>query len=253
MIASHPSSILETDENWGITRPRTLVDHAVDAIISAAARGHILPEDRISEPDLVSQLGISRVPIREALRLLESQGVVTSEPYKGIRLMKVTNERLDHIIDVRIALETLACRRAIEQGRIGPQERRELDGAIRGLRKAAADNDAYAFGLADTAFHRTLCGFARNPVTGFLWESLARQLTIIFGLATLGKSMKAIVAEHTMLRDVFLSGDVAATEAAVREHIFDQAHDIDIETVIAKRRSASTPTTKVSAKRRNRK
>ncbi len=47
---------------WGAARPRTLVDHAVDVILSAAARGLILPGDRVSEPELAAHLGMSRVP-----------------------------------------------------------------------------------------------------------------------------------------------------------------------------------------------
>src|SRR3546814_7824437 len=100
-------------------RPQTLVDHAVPAIISEAARGVILPGDRIVESELAKALKISRVPIREALRILESQGVVTSEPYKGIRLMPVTRERLDQILEVRVALEIIATRSAIAAGQIG--------------------------------------------------------------------------------------------------------------------------------------
>ena len=94
----------EKAARWEATRPTTMVDHAVSAIISGASRGVILPGDRIVEADLVKALGISRVPIREALRILESQGVVTSSPYKGIRLMDVTHEVLEQILDVRSTL-----------------------------------------------------------------------------------------------------------------------------------------------------
>ena len=82
---------------WEATRPTTMVDHAVSAIISGASRGVILPGDRIVEADLVKALGISRVPIREALRILESQGVVINEPFKGSRLTPVTWERIDNL------------------------------------------------------------------------------------------------------------------------------------------------------------
>ncbi|MCS5874512.1 GntR family transcriptional regulator [Klebsiella pneumoniae subsp. pneumoniae] len=59
---------------WTPLRARTLVDDAVDAIVAAAARGMLLPGDRIVETDIASKLNISRIPVREALRLLESQG-----------------------------------------------------------------------------------------------------------------------------------------------------------------------------------
>jgi DNA-binding GntR family transcriptional regulator len=108
------------------SRPRTLVDAVVDALIEAAARGSILPGDRVVEPEIARKLGVSRVPVREALRLLESQGVVSSEPYKGIRLMPFTPERLDNLIEARVALETTAAARAIRTGRNGEGELAQL-------------------------------------------------------------------------------------------------------------------------------
>lgn len=86
---------LRTSPTWEPVRPRTLVDQAVEAIVAGAARGVILPGDRIVEADLARALGMSRVPVREALRLLESQGLVSSAPYKGIRLTPVTRARLN--------------------------------------------------------------------------------------------------------------------------------------------------------------
>lgn len=222
---------------WGAARPRTLVDHAVDEILSAASRGLILPGDRISEPELANHLGMSRVPIREALRILESQGVVTSEPYKGIRLMEVSTERLEQIIDVRVAIESLAACRAIEAGRNGAAEIAELEAAIDELALMAERKDPYRFAMADTAFHRTLCGFARNPVLDGVWESIARQLTVLFGLSTVGKPMATIVDEHRDLAAVFASGDTQAMKAELEQHIRVQALDVNYEDVIARYRA----------------
>src|SRR5215204_4871113 len=72
-------------------QPRTMVEQAAEAIVAAAARGVFLPGDRLVEAEIARDLGISRVPVREALRLLESQGIVVGTPYKGMRLMQVTN------------------------------------------------------------------------------------------------------------------------------------------------------------------
>ncbi|KNC10441.1 GntR family transcriptional regulator [Pantoea sp. RIT-PI-b] len=225
-----------TDNSWSAARPRTLVDHAVDAILSAASRGLILPGDRIAEPELVAKLGMSRVPIREALRILESQGIVTSEPYKGIRLMEISHQRLEQIIDVRIPLETLACRRAIEAGRNGAEQLNQLYQGVAQMQAMMQNDDVYGFASADTDFHRTLCSFAHNPVLSNLWESIARQLTVIFGLSTMGKSMSDIIEEHQRLINVFADGDVAKMTDEVENHIRIQALDVDYETLITQRR-----------------
>lgn len=223
-------------ESWQAVRPRTFVDHAVDAILSAASRGLILPGDRIAEPDLVAKLGMSRVPIREALRILESQGIVTSEPYKGIRLMEISHQRLEQIIDVRIPLETLACRRAIDAGRNGAEQLTQLYRGVAQMQTMMQNNDVYGFATADTDFHRTLCSFAHNPVLSNLWESIARQLTVIFGLSTMGKPMSDIIEEHQRLINVFAEGDIAQMTDEIENHIRIQALDVDYETLIMQRR-----------------
>lgn len=233
-----PPPAAEEAAAWEAPRPRTLVDHAVDVILAAASRGLLLPGDRLVEKDLSKLLNMSRVPIREAIRLLESQGIVTSEPYKGIRLMSVTRERLEQVLDVRVALETLACRRAIEHKRIGPREMARLGQAVDELRLMGERGDVYGFAKADTDFHRRLCALAANPVLSAQWESLARQLTIIFGLSTLGKAMPQIVYEHRLLVEVLAGGDAAAMERALAEHILVQPHEADFERVIAERRKA---------------
>jgi len=222
--------------DWEAPRPRTLVEHVVDVILSAAARGQLLPGDRMVEKDLCQMLGISRVPLREALRSLESQGIVTSEPYRGIRLMSVSKEKLDHILDVRVVLESLAARRAIEGGHNGPAGVARLRQAVDDLRIMGERDDVYGFAKADTEFHRTLCSLSGNPVLSAQWEALARQLTIIFGLSTLGKPINTIVHEHKLLMEVFEAGDLDAMERAIREHILVQPRDVDFDRVIAERR-----------------
>lgn len=232
-LAAEPHAL----HTWEPAKPRTLVDHAVEAILSAAARGLILPGDRIVEPDLVSRLGMSRVPIREALRQLESQGVVVSEPYKGIRLQQISQARLMQIIDVRISLEGLASRRAIELGHNGRRQIDKLHSAIDELSLMSARGDIYGFASADTNFHRILCSFADNPVLCGLWESIARQLTVIFGLSTIGKPMEEIIDEHSRLTKVFASGDIAKMEAEIDQHVRIQALDVNYEAIIAERRA----------------
>ncbi len=221
---------------WEAARPTTMVDHAVAAIVSGASRGVILPGDRIVEADLVGALGMSRVPIREALRILESQGVVTSLPYKGIRLMEVTHERLEQVLDVRSTLEILAVRRALETGRNRPRDIDLLKHARHELQLMADRDDTYGFALADAGFHRQLVQLAGNPVLSVLWESLVRQVIIIGGLATRGKPMRDIVLEHDVLIDVYASGEVPAMVRELHEHIVVMAHGIDFDAIVKERR-----------------
>ncbi len=223
---------------WEKLRPRTLVDHAVEAIVARAARGLILPGDRIVEAEIARGLGISRVPVREALRLLESQGLVVNEAYKGIRLMPFTQSRLKQALEVRVALETTAARALVGGGGRRIALPAKLVGHVDAMEVTAARRDAYGCGSADTAFHRELCRLSGNEVLSAMWEQLARQITIVVGLSTLGKSMRELVAEHRALLSALASGDMQRIERELKVHILAQNEAVDFERLIEERRRA---------------
>lgn len=228
---------LDADGSWQPLRPETLVDKVIQTLIEGAARGIVLPGDRIVEVDVAQRLGISRVPIREAMRILESQGIVVNEPYKGIRLTPVTHQRIADLIEARIALETAAVTRAIADGRHDSKNIRLLANSVKEMELMSVRRDAYGLGSTDTSFHRILVGLSGNQVIGQLWEMLARQLTIIFGLSTLAKSMTEIVEEHRRLIDVFRSGDAAAMTSELEEHIRAQTQAVDFVALIKSRKA----------------
>jgi len=233
---------------WERLRPVTLVDRAAEAIIAGAAAGLILPGDRIVEAEVARSLGISRVPVREALRMLESQGLLTNEPYKGLRLMRVDAERLRHLLDVRVALETAAARAVLVRNNGRPELRDRLSVRLREMERDAVLGDAYVFANADTSFHRELCVLSGNAVLCKMWEQLARQLTIIVGLSTLLKSKEEIVDEHRRLMKVFTEGELDDVVRALEEHIHTQNEVIDFESLVARQRAAALPRKRVLPK-----
>ncbi len=221
-------------------QPRTLVHQVIDALVAGASEGLILPGDRIIEAELAMQLGVSRVPVREALRVLESQGIVVNEPYKGIRLTPVSPERIDQLIEVRVALETTAATHAIRLGQNDGPNLARLEAIVQEMETMAERDDVFGFATADTSFHRTLCSFGVNAVLCDMWEMLARQMTIIFGLSTLGKPMESIIEEHRALVTVFRAGDIQDMAREINQHIDVEIHKVDLEKIIARRRSETS-------------
>jgi DNA-binding GntR family transcriptional regulator len=215
-------------------QPRTMVEQAAEAVVSAAARGAFLPGDRLVEAEIARDLGISRVPVREALRLLESQGIVVSTPYKGMRLMQVTSRGVADLSRVRAALESLAVTEIISAGAtavaLAPARRAAEQHA-----RALEAGDAGAAVAADVAFHAELCRVSGNPALHALWLGLARQLCVVWGLGQGVRPARAIVAEHLDLLDRLASGDAPGALTALDRHIAWH-ESCDFEAVIEARR-----------------
>ena len=225
-------SVAQDPDLWPQLVPQTLVEKVAEAVIAQAARGVILPGDRIVESELGRRLGVSRVPVREALRMLESQGIVVNEPYKGIRLREVTNRRVRDLIEARTALETTAAHRAVDTRRHLPPWTGAVEAATETMAEMAARSDAYGLAAADTAFHRALCMLGGNTVIVDLWETLAQQLTIIFGIATFCKPIKGIVAEHDEVIDALRAGDGAAFDRLMEVHILEYSRAVDYAALV---------------------
>lgn len=230
--------VAEDTHLWPQLVPQTLVEKVAETVIAQAARGVIMPGDRIVESELGRRLGVSRVPVREALRMLESQGIVVNEPYKGIRLREVTNRRVRDLIEARTALETTAAHRAVDARRHLPPWTAAMETATETMAEMAARGDAYGLAAADTAFHRALCMLGGNSVIVDLWETLAQQLTIIFGLATTGKTMPSVVDEHRELLAALRTGRKRRIAAALRTHIAVMNVTVDYEAIVEARRAA---------------
>lgn len=211
---------------------RTLVDQVVDAIVEATARGVFLPGDRIVEAEVARALNVSRIPVREALRLLESQSVVVSERYRGMRLMSVDIHGLEKILKVRLVLEQLAGAEVMQRVAADPDVLAPLEAALAALHAAAAAEDDFQVAALDTAFHRCLCELSGNEVLVRSWEPLSRQLTIIFGLATHRKTLASIVAEHDEVIDALRAGDRAKYDRLMEVHILEYSRAVDYESLV---------------------
>ncbi len=211
---------------------RSLVEQVVDAIVEAAAKGAFLPGDRLVEAELARSLNVSRIPVREALRLLESQGVVVSERYRGMSLMSVDIDRLEQILKVRLALESLAGAEVMERLKADPDILAPLQSVLDEMHLAAADDDGFRVASLDTEFHHVLCKLSGNEALVRTFEQLSRQLTIVFGLSTMKKGVQSIVEEHDIVVDVLRTGNQTAFVDLMRVHILDYSRAVDYEHLV---------------------
>lgn len=207
-------------------QPRTMVDQAAEAIIAGATRGLFLPGDRLVEAEIARDLGISRVPVREALRLLESQGVVVSEAYKGMRLMPLSNRGVAELMRVRLALETLALQEGLHAGE--PARFDELADAVATEARLPRGAGAAARAGANTQVHRALCRAARNDLLVAVWNRLATQLAVVWSLGEATRDAAQERAGHARILAAARAGDLPDAIAELTRHIeWHLGHDYE--------------------------
>lgn len=183
------------------------------AIISGALR----PGSLVNETELGRTLGISRSTARTALKLLELEGLVAQQQYKGWRIFTPTADDALNLYVLRGALEGLA---AAQVARVAnPSSLLRIAEDYEAMQAAARRHDMRAMSDADHAFHTGLIVEAGNP--RLVDQYLQVQQHIKLYVATANRirgRFRDIVHDHDAIKDAVLSGDAAAAETAAREH-----------------------------------
>lgn len=203
-----------------LVRQRNLPEQVADAIVDGIAGGSLAPGQRLVETELSQQLHVSRVPLREALKMLDAQGILDHSPHRGMRVADFDESKIDHVCEARVALERIALRDAMRVCRQEPARLARLDAIIATMERAADVPDWIAISKADLAFHREICTASGNDVVITLWEALARHVLIVFGREIRSERDAANMGPaHRRLRDMLLTADLPALEAEIEKHI----------------------------------
>lgn len=210
----------------------SLADNIANLIANSIATRRMVPGERIVETTLADKLGVSRVPIREALKVLHAQGILTGGGHRGYHVATFDAETTQQILEVRLMLETFLLRDALTHWRSGVEDVKELDTAIAEMERAAKSEDMPASLLADLEFHRTIRNAARNPIAGTLWDTIARHVMIVFNFERYrDKDLMAIPKQHEQFRDFILEqvakpGSPEVIGEALESHILliDRQH-----------------------------
>lgn len=200
--------------------PRTLPEQVADRIVNAIGRGVLRPDERLIETELATELAVSRVPVRDALRTLVTQGVVRAEPNRGVRVVRFDQAKIDEVRSARIALERLAARLVAERRRHDPGIMDAMADTIATMRNCAEARDIPGLNRADIMFHDALYAASGNRTLAALWRSIARQVEIIFASEMARVPDPELLAtEHVRLCDAIRTADPDALDREVAAHI----------------------------------
>ena len=183
-------------------RPALLAEAIADSVAEAIATGHLAPGGRIIETGLAEKYGVSRVPVREALKVLATQGILVGGGHRGYRVASFAPEKIEQVFEVRLELETILLRDAVANWRQGGEGLRALDAVIETMRQAARADDLRGMLRADLEFHRAICRASENEIVAALWNAIARHVLIIFNLARYRDvDLERALDQHLRLRD----------------------------------------------------
>jgi DNA-binding GntR family transcriptional regulator len=175
------------------------------------------PGDRLYPGKIAEDLGVSVTPIREALKLLASEGLVEFSPRRGASVSRYSASELRDIISVQAGLETLAIR--FNEGKFSRAEiaglRKRLDVCERAIKR----NDVALYRGNDDEFHRLIVAASRSPRLIGLYEVLQQHTRIIeIQNPHYPEAMRESLEEHRALVEQLERGDVARIEQAILEH-----------------------------------
>jgi DNA-binding GntR family transcriptional regulator len=202
-------------------RDTSLAKLVREEILGRLMRGDLAPGKRINEPDVAERLGVSRVPVREALRALESSGLVVSRKNAGVFVRELAPAEVSELYELRAVFDAYAGRKA---GELDDAPRRALvkalDAMTGAMRKAAKRHDVEAYYAENLRFHWSIVEAVGNARLAKAYQDVVQQLHLwrVQNLSQ-GLAMAASASEHDEILQAIRAGDAARSEKLMASHV----------------------------------
>ena len=189
----------------------------LDALKHAILTGRLAPGQPLIETELAAQLGVSKTPVREALKTLAGAGLVTMSPYKGASVRLVDDALAHSVYDIRVLLEPEAVRRAAGRGGAAGDS---WSAAAAALDQADVAADRAERQQANRAFHRALYAGCGNDLMVGILDGLRDQTALVStAVWTRNASWEQEAAEHRAILEAVTAGRADLAASLLEEHI----------------------------------
>ncbi|WP_407645530.1 GntR family transcriptional regulator [Amycolatopsis alkalitolerans] len=186
----------------------------VDELRERIVTGKLKPGDRLVERDLAEGLGVSRLPVREAIRALESEGFLETPSPRRVVVRQLSRVDVEELFDVREALEVLACGLAAE--RAGDTGLARLEEILKRAAEATDSGQGARITEANNRFHEEILAVADHRLLSSLMHPLEGRLAWLTGQ---NEHWNDLLTEHRRLYDAIASGDPERAKACALEHV----------------------------------
>jgi DNA-binding GntR family transcriptional regulator len=206
-------------------KPRVLRQEVLTALRTAILANEISAGSRLLEADVAEQMGVSRAPVREAIRHLEQEGLVEIFPHRGAVVVGLPEAEIDAIYELRAVIEGRAT--AASVGVIGEPELARLEALIDEMRGAIKSREVEAIAEFDLQFHGLIVEWSGLTLLRHIWSSLDGLVRVRSYQAldrpgsTARYFLKNAAGSHTVLVDAIRAGDPDAAAALARQHVLE--------------------------------
>ena len=202
-----------------------LRDVVFNTLRQAILKGELKPGERLMEIALAEKLGVSRTPIREAMRKLELEGLVVMIPRRGAQVANITEKDLNDVLEVRIALENVAIEKACT--RMSEEDMGRLWLAAKEFERTMAEGNLVRLAEADVAFHEIIYRASDNKRLNQVLNNLREQI-YRYRVEYLKEeeTRNVLVKEHEELTKAIRQRDVKKAQEISFQHIENQRRAI---------------------------
>ncbi len=202
-----------------------LRDVVFNTLRQAILTGELKPGERLMEIHLANKLGVSRTPIREAIRKLELEGLVIMIPRRGAEVAQITEKSMNDVLEVRRAMDALCVELACE--RISEKELEQLKAACDAFAEAVKTKNIRTIAQADVALHDIIVQATGNLRLVQLINNLSEQMyRYRFEYLKDTSRHEFLIKEHHMIYEGIKERDKEAASQAAKLHIDNQEHAI---------------------------
>ena len=191
----------------------------------AILRGDLQPGERLMEIHLAKKLGVSRTPVREAISMLEQEGLAVTYPRRGAQVAKMTVKDLDDVLEIREVLDTLAASLACRN--MNSDDINNLTAACADFEKATRGNDIREVVRTDEAFHNVIYEASGNPRLRAILLNLKGQMyRFRFEYVKVKSNYPFLIKEHKDILEALKTRNEEEVIKHTKKHLVNQMESV---------------------------
>ena len=193
-------------------------------------KGSFEPGDKVLEGRIADQMGISRTPVREAIRELAAEGFVTLSPNQGVVVRSVSAESIREVLQIHSVLEGLAARLSCEV--INEEDLKELENYVNKMEKFANKRDSSAYSEVDLKFHELIVNTCRNKRLIQMRKNISDQAQRYrISSLSIPRRLKESLKEHQKILEAFKTKDPKKADSTSQKHIQNALKNILVNVI----------------------